>query len=154
MGLTLKKLEMIVSCWKWRTLILAFSATLLLSPLLFRPTFTSGPDIGMHIHNVQHFSDEIQKGVWYPRWFGDWYGGYGAPIGVAYPPLTYYSVAILAALGIPTLIVLKFILWGSLLVSGIIMYKLAAQFGVNPLGALVATAAGHSPNMLRLCGCH
>jgi hypothetical protein len=121
----------------WPAFAFACSATLLLAPLLFRPTFSAGADIAFHIYNAQRYVNEARDGVFYPRWVGDWFGGYGAPVGVAYAPLPYLSVALLAFFGIPTLAALKLIVWLSLWVSGLAMYRLAARF-LSPAGAIGA----------------
>jgi hypothetical protein len=123
--------------WPWGVLLLAITATLATSVAILRPTFSSGPDIGTHIYDTQQFIDLIRAGTWYPRWLGNWYGGYGAPIGVAYPPLTYDLAAIPALLGLPTLTALKIVLWGSFFISGLAMRQLAVEF-IHPIGALLA----------------
>ena len=56
----------------WRLLMPAFSTTLPLSPLLFRPVFTDGPNVGFHIHYAQRYANEVPNGTWYPHWLGDW----------------------------------------------------------------------------------
>jgi hypothetical protein len=116
-------------------LILAFSAALLLAPL--SPTLNAGADIAMHLYNSHQFLEALRSGIIYPRWLDDWYGGYGAPIGVAYPPLMYYGAGLLGLAGISPLIGLKILLWLALFSSGCVMYLLANRF-MDWRGALAA----------------
>src|SRR5215813_9775969 len=118
-------------------LIYSVASSVILLPLLIHSTFVSGSDVGMHIFSAQQFSDALHQGVLYPRWLGEWYGGYGAPMGIAYPPLTYYSVALLSLVNISTVLALKIILWITLTLSGIFMYKLVRLYCI-PAAAILA----------------
>ncbi len=126
-----------LSAHPWSTLLLALAAILVMAPLLIRLTLPGGSDTGMHLFNAQLFAREIRSGVLYPRWLGDWYEGYGAPIGIAYPPLTYMGFSLLSIVGFSPTAAYLTLFWLSIFVSGFLLYRLARQF-IAPFGALVA----------------
>jgi len=113
------------------------SGTLSLGLLIFRSNFLSAPDVAMHIFNVQQYAKEFQAGVFYPRWLGDWYGGYGAPIGVVYSPLVYFVAGLTTSLGLSVSLSLKLVVFISLVVSGYYLFKLSIIF-YHPFAALLA----------------
>ncbi|MCI0553446.1 MAG: hypothetical protein L0287_21065 [Anaerolineae bacterium] len=106
---------------------MAITAMVSLSTLLFSSNFVWGPDVAFHIYNAQQYLNELQSGVFYPRWLGDWFGGYGAPIGVIYAPLLYLSSSVIALIGLNVISSIKLILWISVFLSGIFMYELARK---------------------------
>jgi hypothetical protein len=120
-----------------RLIVLVSVTTLVLAPVLFRPGFTAAPDAAMHLFNTQRYANEFEAGRWYVRWLGDWYSGYGAPIGAVYPPLTYYGAGLLTALGLEATTALKITLWISLFASGWFALRLASKFIVPAGGLLV-----------------
>jgi hypothetical protein len=118
-------------------LVFLFTSLLALAPLLFRSTFIHGPDIAMHTFNVQQYAKEFQAGVIYPRWLGDWYSGYGAPLGVVYSPLTYFFAGFLTLLGLSIPLALKTTILLSTFFSGYFLFRFAS-ITYRPSGALAA----------------
>jgi hypothetical protein len=100
----------------------AAAATVMFLPVLLSSTISHGPDAATHVFNSELYRVEMESGVFFPRWLGEWYGGFGAPIGVAYSPLTYLTTASLSLLGFGTLPALKIVLWLSVFLSGLWMF--------------------------------
>ncbi|NJM41541.1 MAG: hypothetical protein HC853_12645 [Anaerolineae bacterium] len=126
-----------------RSLLITFAlfavATALMLPILVSPTFIYGPDAAMHIFNTHEYAQALRQGIYYPRWLGDWYGGFGAPVGVVYQPFTYYVGALLHLIGLPVITAIKLVLWFSTFCSGLWAYKLMRRFA-HPFAAFVGAA--------------
>ena len=60
------------------------------------------PDLHIHINWLQHFSQQFNEGIFYPRWLAGTNYGYGSPTFVFYPPLVYYLGSVLIKLGVNT----------------------------------------------------
>ncbi|MCZ6601481.1 MAG: hypothetical protein O6952_00585, partial [Planctomycetota bacterium] len=67
-------------------------------PLLTADLFIAH-DVFFHITHLHQFERAFHAGAIYPRWFPDVFEGYGAPVGVFYPLLTYYVAEIPRVLG-------------------------------------------------------
>jgi hypothetical protein len=120
--------------------VYAVTGVVSLGLLIFRSNFVSAPDAAMHVFNVQQYTQEFQSGVLYPRWLGDWYGGYGAPIGVVYSPLLYFVAGLINMLGLSVSFSLKVTVLASAVVSGYYLCKLLIVF-YRPSAALLAGIA-------------
>jgi uncharacterized membrane protein len=120
-----------------RIIVVAAWAILLNMVFLALPNFIRGGDAAFHIFNTQQFATGLREGVLYPRWFGDFYNGFGAPVGIAYAPLTYYGGSLFMLLGLPVFWALKLLLTTTLVIGGLGMYRLASRF-LPITGALAA----------------
>lgn len=121
--------------FRWVVLLFILSTIVVMAPVIFSPTMLRASDSAFHIYNSRIFLEELQSGVIYPRWLGEWYGGYGAPIGLFSPPLVYQVTALLGLVGLPIVTAIKIILWMSVFVSGLAFYGLMIQH-TRPIGAL------------------
>ncbi|NET72891.1 MAG: hypothetical protein F6K62_18750 [Sphaerospermopsis sp. SIO1G2] len=70
--------------------ILLALATIAINLRMIRYGMNGLGDLLWHITWVQHFSQGIAEGIWYPRWLAGTNYGYGSPTFVFYPPLAYY----------------------------------------------------------------
>ena len=120
-----------------RILLIAAWAIILNAVFLALPNFIRGGDAAFHIFNTQQFATGLREGVLYPRWFGDFFNGYGAPVGIGYAPLAYYGGSLFMLLGLSVFTALKVFLTLTLVISGLGMYRLASRFLPIP-GALAA----------------
>lgn len=62
-------------------------------PLLANKALPMGSDVSYHAQWAQGFVEALGDGSLYPRWISETNRGFGAPIFVFYPPLSYYAVA-------------------------------------------------------------
>jgi hypothetical protein len=123
---------------KLRLLLWFVVSTALLLPVLLSTTFPTGHDAAFHLFNLYEYTDSMRSGVLLPRWLGGWFSGLGAPVGITYPPLTYWTSSALATLlPIPALSGFKIVLWLSLFLSAETMFRLARRF-MPTSGALAA----------------
>ncbi len=77
-------------------------ATIVINSRMIRDGLNGMPDIRWHITWLQHFSQQLSEGIWYPRWLAGTNFGYGSPTFVFYPPLAYYVGSGFKALGLDT----------------------------------------------------
>jgi hypothetical protein len=82
----------------------------------------------------------IREGLLYPRWFGDFAGGFGYPYFVFYAPLIYYVSEVFYLLGLGAVTSLKCMMVLGVILSGMGMYALARCFW-GEKGALVSAIA-------------
>lgn len=75
-------------------------ATIAINLKMIRYGMNGLGDLLWHITWVQHFSQGIAEGIWYPRWLAGTNYGYGSPTFVFYPPLTYYIGSFLKLAGL------------------------------------------------------
>ncbi len=106
-------------------------------PLLAQPGVLRAPDTEFHLYNMQQFGKEMQSGVLYPRWLGEWFWGYGSPLSIYYQSLPYMFGGFLINLGISSVLALKLTVWVALLTMGWFMYYFSRQF-LPTFGALLA----------------
>ncbi|MCX6984361.1 MAG: 6-pyruvoyl-tetrahydropterin synthase-related protein [Lentisphaerae bacterium] len=86
------------------TVILAVSLALL-SGLIFSDNWPLSHDALRYLCHLDQFKDAFDAGILYPRWFPNYYGGYGYPIFIFYQPayfffslpFTYFTPDILTA---------------------------------------------------------
>lgn len=122
--------------------VLAFfllCATLALLPFLLRFGFSDSYDWALHLRWSESFYQALRQGVLYPRWVADANGGWGAPIFVFYPPLTYYSIAALRTLGLSDVSAIKALFWLAQCGLAASMYWAVRRLS-SPRWALVACA--------------
>ena len=88
--------------WDMGIITLLGLATIVINYKMIKDGLNGMPDIRWHITWLQHFSQELAEGIWYPRWLAGTNFGYGSPTFVFYPPLPYYLGSILKFLGLDT----------------------------------------------------
>jgi hypothetical protein len=121
----------------YRIVAIIVWALILNAVFLVLPNFIRGGDAAFHIFNTGQFAAGLREGVLYPRWFGDFYNGYGAPVGIGYAPLTYYAGSLFMLAGLSVFWSLKLMLTITLVIGGLGMYRLASRF-LPITGALAA----------------
>jgi hypothetical protein len=72
--------------------LLVYATMQFLSPL-FMPV--DGHDSPIHLYWIDAFFAQMTQGVLYPRWLPDSFFGFGSPTFYFYPPLPYFTAAIL-----------------------------------------------------------
>ena len=88
-------------------------------------------------------------GMWSARWFPDLAGGRGYPFLSFYAPLTFWSAAALAGVGVPVATSLKIVVLGATFLGLAGAYRLA-RLGTGRAGAIVAAALyAYAPYHLR-----
>lgn len=76
-------------------LVAPLATFLLLLPLLGEePRVLTGGDISAHVQFTVGLLDSFRAGVPFPRWLADANYGFGGPIFIFYPPLSYYLSAL------------------------------------------------------------
>jgi hypothetical protein len=110
----------------------------------YAPNFIRGGDAAFHIFNTQQFAAGLREDVLYPRWFGDFYNGYGARVGIGYAPLTYYGGSLFMLLGYSVFTALKTLLTITLIIGGLGMYRLASRFFADSRGDGGAGLSGNA----------
>ncbi len=83
---------------------LAAFALWLAAPLLLLDSWYNSQDKIHYPYLLAQFAEGFRAGIWYPRWMGELYGGYGYPSFLFYPP-GYFFVALpfMQLLGHPVL---------------------------------------------------
>ncbi len=69
-------------------------------PALFYPIEKHSWDPHLHLRRAELFAKVFSEGSIYPRWVQDIYAGLGGPLFSFYPPLLYFALNILKALGL------------------------------------------------------
>jgi hypothetical protein len=80
--------------------LLLVLATLVINLKMIRDGLNGMTDMRWHITWLQHFSQQLAEGIWYPRWLAGTNYGYGSPTFVFYPPLVYYLGALIKFSGL------------------------------------------------------
>ncbi len=70
-----------------------------ITPFL-QPDFTFSEDGPLHLWRVSELDRALGQGIIYPRWAPDLYFGYGSPVFIFYPPLSYYFAELVHLLGL------------------------------------------------------
>ena len=119
---------------------------------LFAVLPLAGPDYFLDAHDAQHtlfflteFDAALRDGVWYPGWATDQALGYGYPTFVLYPPLAYYTAALLHFLGASKLAAIKGVWMLATLGSGLAMYGYARHVMGRNRGLLAALVYVYMP---------
>lgn len=82
----------------------------------------SSGDKYVHIHYLECFFQNLEQGMFFPRWCGNVNNSLGAPIFVVYFPVSYYLTSLFYPLGISLSHLLSLSMLLSILVSGITCY--------------------------------
>ncbi|TAF03688.1 MAG: hypothetical protein EAZ77_16975 [Nostocales cyanobacterium] len=126
-------------------------ATVAINLRMIRDGLNGVGDILWHLTWVQHFSQQIAEGIWYPRWLAGTNYGYGSPTFVFYPPLAYYigSFLKLAGLNIEQTMAALFSL--GLFGAGLNFYIYARKWGKIPafIGSLCYMTVPGVANLLK-----
>jgi hypothetical protein len=88
--------------------LILLCAGLALSPFLFRLGFSDTYDWALHLRWSNAFYQALQQGQMYPRWVAEANQGWGAPIFIFYPPLSYYLISFLRWIGFDAVHAIKF----------------------------------------------
>ena len=98
-----------------------------------------------YIMRTVEWATEMRRGLLYPRWCPDLYGGYGSPLFMFYAPLPYGAAGVLTAAFLEPAIALKVVALAMSVISGLGMYALVfgetRQRDAALLGALAYLAA-------------
>ena len=123
MSTSSKKLRtFFVGYWPF-ILIIVLSLPLLAR--LFKVGFWVSDDGLYHLYRVAELARYVQDGIFFPRWFGEFSFGYGAPVFVFYNPLSYYLALPAAPFGL--LSATKFAMAMSLILSAFAMFCYARK---------------------------
>jgi hypothetical protein len=107
---------------------------------LLSSTLTLSSDGLVHLYRLVALDHAIDQGLLFPRWMPDLTFGYGLPLFVYYPPLSYYIAELLHILGLQAVFAMNASLALSLLVGAWAMYLLVRDL-FNPMAGLVASIA-------------
>lgn len=107
---------------------------------LFLPEFFFSHDGGHHIVRIAQYIEAFKDGQYIVRWLPDLMGGYGLPLFVFIPPLTYFSALLLHFVGFGVLYSYKIVMFLSITLSGITMFLFAREF-FDGKGSLLAAVA-------------
>ena len=97
-------------------------ATIILNWRMIRSGVNGMTDMRWHITWLQHFSQQLFEGIWYPRWLAGTNYGYGSPTFVFYPPLVYYLGSLVKFSGLSIENTLIFLYSLSLFLAGFNFY--------------------------------
>jgi hypothetical protein len=107
---------------------------------LLSSTLTLSSDGLVHLYRLVALDHAIDQGLLFPRWMPDLAYGYGLPLFVYYPPLSYYVAELLHILGLQAVYAMNASLALSLLVGAWAMYLLVRDL-FSPIAGLVAAIA-------------
>jgi hypothetical protein len=103
-----------------------------------------GHEKASYIYRTVEWATEMRRGLLYPRWSPDLYGGYGSPLFMFYAPVPYGSAGVLTALFLDPATALKVVALAMSVISGLGMYALVfgetRQRDAALLGALAYLA--------------
>ncbi len=86
--------------WDVGAIVLILLATIVINSRMIRHGLNGLGDLRWHITWIQHFSEQIREGIFYPRWLAGTNFGYGSPTFVFYPPLVYYIASFFKLIGL------------------------------------------------------
>jgi len=125
----------------WRKLVPAWiilgAGSLAFVPILING-FPRGADVEHHYRWSFFFFNALKAGYLYPRWLTDLNHGYGSPVAVYYPPLTFYVSAFFNLISGDTLIALSLSCWLGMVLSGYAMYRFSRNLLSSRLSLLAA----------------
>jgi hypothetical protein len=103
-----------------------------------------------HILRALVFSDAQAGGVWFPRWAMPINGGLGGPLFAYYPPLSYFLMGGLHALGLPLTLAWRVLIAAALLIGSLGMFGLGLALWRRAEVAWLACAGFvYAPTLLR-----
>jgi uncharacterized membrane protein len=103
-------------------LVLAVTATFCTLPLILHSSLPRSQDMVYHIFQADQFCRNLSHGVFYPRWAGEAFNGYGSPNFIFYSPLSYYFVALIHLFDTSLISSMVAAIWFSFLFSGTMMF--------------------------------
>jgi hypothetical protein len=115
---------------------------------LLKPTLTLSSDGLVHLYRLVALDHAVSQGVLFPRWMPDLVFGYGLPLFVYYPPLSYYIAELPHALGLHTVFAMNASLALSLLVGAWGIYLFVRDLFNPTAGLLAAIAYAYAPFQL------
>ncbi|MFQ5612061.1 MAG: hypothetical protein ACE5H9_08005 [Anaerolineae bacterium] len=115
---------------------------------LFKPTLTQSSDGLAHLYRVVALDRLIEQGVLFSRWLPDLVYGYGLPLFVYYPPLSYYLTELPHLLGLDVVYALNLSFGLALLVSAWGVYLFVRDSFGSGAGLVAAVAFAYSPFQL------
>jgi hypothetical protein len=77
-----------------------------------------------YVLRTVQWASELERGVIYPRWCPDFYGGYGSPLFFFFGPTIYAIAGLLTFLGMNVLWAIKLVVLGGSVLSGLGTYAL------------------------------
>jgi hypothetical protein len=83
-------------------LVLPLAAVVLLAPSLVLGTLVTH-SAHLNLTWAKQFAEQVQAGIFYPRWLPDSFGGLGAPTFYFYPPLPFWIDALVSIVTFDTL---------------------------------------------------
>lgn len=90
--------------------------------VLLQGIIFEGHDLWIHVNWLQHFHDQLQEGIWYPRWLANTNYGYGSPTFVFYPPFVFYIGSLFKILGFNGERSIALLFFFSVLLAGVAFY--------------------------------
>ncbi len=93
-----------------------------------------------HVYRAVLFSDARAQGIFYPGWVQPINAGLGGPLFAFYPPLTYYALDALHALGLPHPLAWRLLVGLAMLVAATGMFVLIREVAGEDAPALAAAA--------------
>lgn len=124
-----------------RTLWLTLGLTVFAwAPLLSPGYFFKAHDARHSVFFLVEFDAAIRDGAWWPRWTMDQALGYGYPLWLFYPPLSYYVAEAFHLLGLGFTAAVKATYLVGFLVAAWAMYTLVRRWW-GPAAGLVASLA-------------
>jgi hypothetical protein len=115
---------------------------------LAQPALTQSSDGLAHLYRLVALDAVIKQGVLFTRWLPDLVYGYGLPLFVYYPPLSYYLAEIPHLAGLGAVYAFNLSLALALLVSAWGMYLFVRDFFGTRAGLVAAVALAYSPFQL------
>lgn len=106
---------------------------------LTHPAFGVQGDLVLHFHITRNYAQSFSEGDWLPRWAGLLDGGRGDALFTFYPPLCYFTSALLMKLfNLDVLTSIKAVTFLILLIAQASAYLLAREFFSRRLSLLVS----------------
>lgn len=106
---------------------------------LTHPAFGVQGDLTLHYHITRSYAQSFAEGDWLPRWAGLLDGGRGDALFTFYPPLCYFTSALLMKLfGLDVLNSIKAVTFLALLLAQASAYLFAREFFSRRLSVLVS----------------
>ncbi len=116
--------------WRAPLLLLAITATVVISPMLFLGN-ASGHDFQFHLASWMDAAGQWREGIIFPRWaeWANW--GFGEPRFIFYPPASWVLGAALGSV-LPWSIVPGVYIWLVLVSGGMAMWRFAREWLEGP----------------------
>jgi hypothetical protein len=109
-------------------------AFLVLSPMIIPRTWPVSHESARYILLLDHFKDAVSKGVLYPRWLPDAYGGYGYPLFIFYQPGFFFAALPFSFLPGYPLYTIYIFLFFLFFIGGLGAYKLCRELTNQLIG--------------------